>query len=104
MKQADLASEAAKLLEEIQANLFQRAKKFRDEQTVEAKTYADFQKAVEARKLVKAFFCEAEACEKKIKEETTATSRCLPFDQSGSGKCVKCGSPAKRWAFFAKNY
>ncbi|HIH15910.1 MAG TPA: proline--tRNA ligase, partial [Candidatus Diapherotrites archaeon] len=105
VKETDLVQEAGRLLDAVQAGLLARAKKFRDENTVEAKSYADFQKAIEARKLVKAFFCEQEACEKKIKEETTATSRCIPFNQSGAGgKCVKCGSPAKRWAYFAKNY
>ncbi len=105
VKEADLAREAARVLEEIQAGLFARAKKFLDEQIVEAKSYAEFQKAVEARKLVKCFFCEAEACEKKIKEETAATSRCIPFGQTEAReKCVKCGALAKRWAYFAKHY
>ena len=46
-----------------------------------------------------------EACENKIKEETTATSRCMPFEQEKiSDVCVCCGKPAKKLVYWGKAY
>jgi prolyl-tRNA synthetase len=57
------------------------------------------------RGFIKAFWCEDEACEKAIKEETKASTRCKPLDaKEEKGKCVYCGKDAKyRW-YFAQAY
>jgi prolyl-tRNA synthetase len=50
-------------------------------------------------------WCGDQACEDKIKEDTTATSRCMPFAQEHlSDKCVCCGKPAKKMVYWGKAY
>lgn len=105
VKISSLEAEIEKTLEEMQNALFKKAKKFLEENTVEAKTWADFKKALENKKMAFAYFCGDEKCEESIKDETTATSRCIPFDQkNAAGKCIKCGKAAKEKAYFAKGY
>ena len=54
---------------------------------------------------IKAMWCGDEECELKIKEETTVTSRCIPFEQEEiSDKCVCCGKPAKKMLYWGKAY
>ena len=54
---------------------------------------------------VKAMWCGDLECEMKIKEDTTATSRCMPFEQEQlSDKCVCCGKPAKTMVYWGKAY
>ena len=54
---------------------------------------------------VKAMWCGDEACENMIKEETGATSRCMPFKQEHlSDTCVCCGKPAKAMVYWGKAY
>lgn len=93
------------LLDKIQSNLFDKAKKFLDSNTVKAKSWAEFEKGVKGGKMVLVPFCGTESCEEDIKDETTATSRCIPFDQKKfDGKCIKCGSKAENLVYFAKAY
>ncbi len=98
-------------LEKIQSEMFAAAQAKTSELTFEATTYEEFKKIMlENRGFIKAFWCEAENCEKQIKEETKATTRCLPFtDNSGSvaeesGTCVKCGKNATHRWLFAQAY
>ena len=54
---------------------------------------------------IRAMWCGDEACELKIKEDTTATSRCMPFEQEKiDDKCVCCGKPAKKMVYWGKAY
>ena len=100
-----LAAEIERALEDMQKNLFQKAKKFLKENIVEVKTWNEFVKAIKNKKMVYAPFCETEACEESIKDETTTTSRCIPFNQKKvAAKCIKCGKPAKSMSYFAKSY
>ncbi|MGE5392420.1 MAG: proline--tRNA ligase [Candidatus Saccharibacteria bacterium] len=97
------------LLGEIQQNLFETARKHRDEMSTLADNYGQFTAAVEKGGYVYAHWCEDIECEAKIKEQTKATTRCLPLDaqaEPGEHKCILCGkiSPSnKRWVF-AKSY
>jgi prolyl-tRNA synthetase len=76
----------------FQAALYERARDFRDEHTVATDSYEDFSKAV-ALGFALAHFCGEEACEQKIKEDTTATPRVVPFDGAPErGNCVVCGA------------
>ncbi len=102
--QAGLADAVKKLLDEIQQALFDRALAFRKEHTAEPKDYGEFKTAVE-RGFALTHWCGNADCEAKIKEETKATMRCIPLEQSGEpGKCVACGLDAKDKAIFAKAY
>ena len=94
--------EVGKILDQIQTDMLARQEKFLRENIREVADYEQFKKIMESRKgFIKAFWCEDADCETKIKEETKASTRCLPLDaKDEEGKCVQCGNPAKhRWLF-----
>jgi prolyl-tRNA synthetase len=110
--QEGIAQAVTKLLEEIQKSIFDRALAFRKANTFEPADYAEFRKAVE-KGFAFSWWCGSGDCEAKIKEETKATMRCIPLDQtlgegraaeSGSGKCIYCGQLAKEKGIFARAY
>lgn len=96
----------AQLLDSIQADMYERAKEHRDSHITDAATYEEFQKALDQKPgFIRAMWCGDQACEDKIKEDTTATSRCMPFEQEQiSDVCVCCGKPAKKLVFWGKAY
>lgn len=99
-----LALRLGEMLTTIQANLFERARRFRDENTFEVSTFAELAEAVE-KGFARAYWCGDAACEEKVKEDTKATTRCIPFDQPGvAGRCAICGREAKEVAIFGKAY
>lgn len=95
-----------KLLADIQESLFKKAGKFRDDNTRDAATYGEFKKIMSStRGFIRAFWCEDAVCEAKIKEETKASTRCLPMDaKKEPGACVRCGKPASHRWLFAQSY
>lgn len=104
--QANLLREVEHLLEEIQQSLYERALRFREEHTHEPKDYEEFKAAVEDG-FALAPWCGDPACEKAIQEETKATNRCIPLEQEplpAQARCIRCGSPAKERAVFARAY
>ncbi len=102
----NLAAETLKIMEKMQADMLEKARKHLEEHTYEAKTYDEFKDTVENRPgFVKAMWCGDEACELKIKEDTSATSRCMPFVQEHiSDTCVCCGKTAKKLVYWGKAY
>ncbi|MBW3537967.1 proline--tRNA ligase [Candidatus Parcubacteria bacterium] len=99
---SDVALAVPKLLDEIQAHLYHQAEQFLRENTHEAVDYHEFKRIMAGQKgFLRAFWCEDSVCEAKIKEETTATTRCLPLDSKPEkGVCVYCGKSAgHRWLF-----
>ncbi len=98
------------LLTEIQDNLFTRALSFRQENTHSAETYAEFVALLSDEGkggFVKAAWSGDAAIEKKVKEETKATIRVLPFgnELEAAGKtCIFTGKAAKYMAIFARSY
>jgi prolyl-tRNA synthetase len=95
-----------KLLEEMQSSLFNKAKKFLEEKITAVKNYEDF-KAVLSEKggFIKASWCLSSRCEEKIKEETGATVRLIPFEREEPfSHCIYCGGEAKEVVYFAKSY
>lgn len=99
-------TEIKKLLDDIQQNLLEKNKKFMKENTHTVDTYQEFKTIMSTTKgFLRAFWCEDPACEKTIKEETKATTRCLPLDaKEEKGTCILCGKSAKfRW-YFAQAY
>ena len=102
--QAGLPEAVKQALAEIQQALYDRALATRNANTVEPKNYEEFKAAVE-RGFALSYWCGDAGCEAKIKEETKATMRCIPLEQSGGpGTCVSCGRAAKEKAIFAKAY
>ncbi len=102
----EINEKIGEVLTTMQADMLERARKHRDEHTTTAATYEEFKDAVENKPgFIKAMWCGEEACELKIKEDTTATSRCMPFVQETiSDKCVCCGKPAKTMVYWGKAY
>lgn len=93
------------LLSEIQTHMYDKAKKFMDSRIVECKDMKELKAAVDSGNFVKAGWCGCRACEDKIKEETAATSRVMPFDQQSKKRtCVHCGKPTDKTMIFAKSY
>lgn len=95
-----------KLLETMQSDMLERAKQYRDSHTSDAVTYDEFKDAVENKPgFIRAMWCGELDCELKIKEDTGATSRCMPFEQVELAKtCVCCGKPAKSMVYWGKAY
>ncbi len=102
--QADLAATVNALLVEIQSALLKRAAEYRDANIHAPKDYDDLKKIV-ADGWAFAYWCESKACEAKVKEDTKATTRNIPFEQpKEEGTCIVCGKPSKRKVYFAKAY
>ena len=96
----------ADLLEEIQANLFNKAKAYRTEHTSEATEMEEFKSILETKGgFIKAHWDGTTETELKIKELTKASIRCIPNDEEPSeGKCILTGKESKGRVLFAKAY
>lgn len=103
----DKLSDSVKtVLAQMQQTAFEKHKKFTEEHTFTVNSYDEFQKIMSTTKgYIKAMWCEDAVCETKIKEETKASTRCLPIDaKEEKGVCIYCGKQAiHRW-YFAQSY
>jgi prolyl-tRNA synthetase len=101
-----LASALRSLLNEVQRNLLERARQFREEHTQRASTYGEFKSIMEGRPgFVISPWCGSAECEAQIKTDTQATIRNIPMDAGApTGRCVRCDNEAKAEAWFAKSY
>ena len=102
----EIETKVSELLDTIQHDMLERARAHRDSHTYVATTYDEFVKTINEKPgFVKAMWCGDQACEDKIKEDTAATSRCMPFAQETlSDKCVCCGKPAKKMVYWGRAY
>ncbi len=92
-------------LEEIQKNLYARALAFREENSYQVDDYEEFKRILEGPGgFLWVHWCGAAECEAKIKEETKATIRAIPFQEQGRGKCIRCGETSIQRVVFAKAY
>jgi len=99
-----LKAQVAEALLDIQVSMYERALAFRKANTYDPKDYDEFQQVVQ-KGWVYSWFCEDIACETKIKDDTKATARCIPFEQpGGEGKCIVCGKTASQKVYFARAY
>jgi prolyl-tRNA synthetase len=103
---ADLESRLPRMLEDFQNSLYERALKFRNENTRPAGSYTEFKEQIETLGgFFEAFWCGNPECERKIKEETKATIRCIPLEgQDREGVCLFCGSVARTIVMLARAY
>ena len=106
VSQQSLSNEVAGLLAAIQKNIYDKALAFRKANTSTAKDYAEFQKVItEKSGFVEVFWDGSSDDEAKIKEQTKATVRCIPFAQEGKeGPCMYTGKTTTRKVIFAKAY
>jgi prolyl-tRNA synthetase len=95
-----------KLLDNIQSDIFNRALKFRNENTFYVDSWDEFVKVLDNKGgFIMAHWDGTTETETKIKEETKATIRCIPFDSpEEEGKCIYTGKPSRRRVLFARSY
>ncbi|HEX7583865.1 MAG TPA: proline--tRNA ligase [Prolixibacteraceae bacterium] len=94
------------LLEDIQENIYNKALAFRNEMTTPVETYDEFKEVLQNKGgFISAHWDGTPETEQKIKDETKATIRCIPFDQvPEEGKCMYSGQPSKGRVLFALAY
>ncbi len=95
----------ANLLEDIQNNIYTKARNFRDSHIFEANSYDEFKELIEKGGFVLAHWDGTTETEERVKEETKATIRCIPLDgDTIPGTCIFTGKPSERRVIFARNY
>ena len=102
----ELPEKIDEILKTMQKEMLENARNHIDSHTTTAVDYDEFKDAVANKPgFIKAMWCGNQECEDKIKEETTATSRCMPFAQEKlSDVCVCCGRPAQTMVYWGKAY
>ena len=104
MPQAGLERRVGELLDEVHRSLFERALAFQKEHTHDPATYEAFQQVVQDGWAL-SWWCGDPECEAVVKDETKATTRNIPLEQSGGqGTCIHCGRPASERALWARAY
>lgn len=106
VKLEDLENSLETLLTGIQAQMLERARKIREENTFEAFDLDQLVDIIENKRgLVRAGWCESNDCEVKVKEKIAATIRVIQDEKDERfGKCSVCGNEAKHTVLFAKSY
>lgn len=95
----------ANLLEDIQNNIYTKARNFRDSHIFKANSYDEFKELIEKGGFVLAHWDGTTETEERVKEETKATIRCIPLDgDTTPGTCIFTGKPSERRVIFARNY
>ena len=94
------------LLDDIQANIFNRAKAFRDDHITEANTWDEFVDLLDNKTgFISAHWDGTPETEEKIKEQTKATIRCIPLNnKQEAGTCILSGNPSTQRVLFARAY
>jgi prolyl-tRNA synthetase len=100
-----LPRQTSELLESLHRSLFERAKSYREANTRQSENFEEFKGIIEEKRgFILSPWCGSEACEEEVKNQTTATIRCLKEEEPKGKKCLVCGKPAKHLAYFAKSY
>ncbi|HYB02938.1 MAG TPA: proline--tRNA ligase [Nitrososphaerales archaeon] len=106
VKISEVVATTKTLLREIQENLWSQASARLKDQTVAVSSYQDLKSALEKGGFVKAFWCGMPECEIKVKDETGADIRLIPFEEKleANSSCIVCGKPAIQIVYFARAY
>jgi len=100
-----LKQEIPRILEQIQNEMFEKAKSLLDSKIKLVKSWKEFEKAIKERNIAKVNWCENTECEISIKEKIGASTRCIPLEKEKvEGTCPHCGKPAKTIMYFSKSY
>ena len=105
--QEDIVDVIAALLDDIQANIYAKALKFRDESIRKVDTWEEFKEEITKGGFLLCHWDGTPETEEKIKEETKATIRCIPVDSAvceEEGACIYSGKPSSRRVLFAISY
>ena len=101
---AGLSDAVTDLLDAIQKDMLRRNTEFRDANTYEPTDYDSLREALD-QGFARTWWCGDTRCEDKVKKDTKATIRCIPFDQPNANeKCVVCGNPADEVVIFSRAY
>ena len=102
----DLETRIPEILDNMQQALVEKARSMRDQKTYAAVNMDEFSAICENNPgFIKAMWCGDRACEDQIKEKTSATSRCIPFEREKlADTCVCCGKPARHMVYWGKAY
>ena len=102
----EVEDKAGEILEDIQKNLYEKAKAHLKSHIYDAYDYEQFcEMAEEKPGFIRGMWCGERECEDKIKEDTTATSRLIPLKEESIGDtCVCCKKPAKKLVYWGKAY
>ncbi len=102
VKNSQALDSVVKTLDEIQGNLYLRAKRFMEGNTY---TVNDWNQFKQKTGFVLSHWCGSTECEANIQSETNMTIRCIPMDgEEENGSCILCGKPSNRRVVFAKAY
>ena len=94
-----------RLLDDIQEGIYRKALTYREEHTAVVDTYEEFKEQIEKGGFVLAHWDGTPETEERIKEETKATIRCIPFEgDTTPGTCMVTGKPSARRVLFARAY
>ncbi|MNO25471.1 Proline--tRNA ligase [compost metagenome] len=106
VQQENLVEEVQAMLEQVHNEMFERALKFREDHFYSVDTLDEMKASMEEKRgFALAGWCGSEECESKVKEETGATSRNIPFSPAETKQvCICCGKPAEHTVVFAKAY
>ncbi len=104
--QENISEKVSDLLQEIQKKLFEKANKYKQENTYTVDTYQEFKEILETKGgFISAHWDGTIQTEEAIKNQTKATIRCIPLgSQEEKGKCVYTGKPSNGRVLFAKAY
>jgi prolyl-tRNA synthetase family I len=104
VKISNLDKEIKKTLEDIQNNLFSKAKKLLENSITNVKNITELKKVVNSGKIGKANWCGVKGCEENIKDKTGAKSLNSELNKKGTGMCFACKAKAKYVTYFGKSY
>ncbi len=104
--QEGLSGHITTLLDTIQENIFQKALDYRDGHITEVNSYEEFKEVLETKGgFISCHWDGTVETEKRVKEETKATIRCVPLDaKEEAGVCIFTGKPSNKRVLFAKAY
>ncbi|MBD3175321.1 MAG: proline--tRNA ligase [Armatimonadia bacterium] len=101
---AGIADALVARLAATQKAMYEAAETFREANTKEVDSYDDLKALMDEGGFGLAHWCEGSTCELTVKNDTTATIRCIPEELEGAGKCVVCGADSPGRVVFAKAY
>jgi prolyl-tRNA synthetase len=106
ISRSKMTGEIRRLLDTMQKDLLERARKSQEDRSYRIDDYEEFKKVLEEMSgFIYSHWCGSEMCEEEINNETRATIRCIPFNQKEEvGQCIKCGKDSRRRVIFAKAY
>jgi prolyl-tRNA synthetase len=105
IKEEDVVAAITGLLHDIQENIYNKALKFRIENTFKVDDYETFKEKIEDGGFLLCHWDGTRETEEKIKDDTKATIRCIPFDmEEEEGRCMVTGKPSKKRVIFARAY